>query len=195
MILYIPSIPAIGINRWVKLHQQVWNYHTVGFPEIYNKYAAEYIPRYQESEIYLKHLITWPLNPGFLYFEQNVNPNKISAVLFFANPIVFWGGLIALIFSSIKKIKDKRVLFINSVFLTSYLSLFVIKGPVFPHYLLFGIPSLAIILSYFLVETLKLSKIMILFILVLTVIIFGLYYPLLTALPVPQWYFHLLTRY
>jgi|SRR3989344_1506713 len=195
ILFYLPFIAANGLSKWINLHQNVWYYHTILLPQNFEKYAPDYIPHFSEVELYTRSRISWLTNPQAIYFEQKIPQNKISMVLFYFNPIVFWGGLIALIATTIKKIKDERILFINSVFLTSYLSLFVIKGPVFPHYLLFGIPSLAIILSYFIVESLKLSKRMIFFIIVLTIIIFCLYYPLLTALPVPQWYFHLLTRY
>ena len=113
----------------------------------------------------------------------------------FFNPIIFWGGLLALIYLFFKNVKDKRVLFTGSIFLSAYLPLFLTPGPAFPHYLLYGLPSLAILLSNFLVEYFKALKWFMFAILIMTVVIFALYYPLLSAWPVSRWYLHLLTRF
>lgn len=195
LVLYMPLITNVGISRWFSLQKQVWNYHTVEFPIMYKKYASTYIPQYQKSQTFLEHIILWPLNPGFIYYENLQKTNNVSIILFFANPIMFWGGLLALFFSLIKKTTERKLLFTNGIFLSSYLPLFLIPPPVFPHYLLFGLPGLAIILSYFLVRVLKLSQKFIIIIVALTIIIFCLYYPLLTAITIPNWYLHLLTRF
>lgn len=195
LLLYVPLIARVGVGKWITLQQQVWYYHTIQFPIIHKQLAPTYVPQYQKTKIFIDHIILWPLNPGALYFEKIIEPNKISVVLFFANPIVFWGGLIALCFTLFKKRREKKILFVNGIFLSSYLPLFLIPPPVFGHYLLFGLPALAIILSYFLIKILKLSKKSIIAIVALTIIIFCLYYPLLTAMTVPKWYLHLLTRF
>ncbi|KKS04515.1 MAG: glycosyl transferase family 39 [Candidatus Curtissbacteria bacterium GW2011_GWA2_41_24] len=196
ILLYLPFITANGLSQWINLHQKVWYYHTSLLPQNFEKYAPDYIPRFQEVEIYTRSRLSWLIDPQGFYFEDMTSSaQKTSVILFFFNPIVFFGGLLAMLYTLFKNIEDKRVLFTSSIFLSAYLPLFLTPGPAFPHYLLFGLPALSILLSYFLTQSIKTSMWLIIVILILTIMVFALYYPLISALPIPEWYFHLLTRF
>jgi len=195
ILLYLPFIAANGLPQWINLHQKVWYYHTTFIPQNFQKYAPNYIPRFSEVEPYTKNRSLWLINPQGLYFERSLTEKKLSVVLFFFNPIIFWGGLLALAYLFFKDVKDKKVLFTGSIFLAAYLPLFFTPGPAFPHYLLYGIPALIILLSCFLIEIPRTRKWLIWAVFILTIVIFVIYYPLISALPIPEWYFHLLTRF
>src|SRR3989338_1126593 len=167
ILLYLPFITANGLSQWINLHQKVWYYHTSLLPQNFEKYAPDYIPRFQEVEIYTRSRLSWLIDPQGFYFEDMTSSaQKTSVILFFFNPIVFFGGLLAMLYTLFKNIEDKRVLFTSSIFLSAFLT-----------------------------QSIKTSMWLIIVILILTIMVFALYYPLISALPIPEWYFHLLTRF
>jgi len=194
--LYLPFITQVGINNWIKVHKKAWYYHTTFLPQNYETYGPYYVPRFRESEIYFKNPLLWLTDPQIIYFDGSIPENKsFSVILLFSNPVIFFGGVVALIYAFFKKIKDLRVLFTCGIFLSAYIPLFFTPPPVTPHYLLFGIPALCLILSFATVDIIKNLRWLIFILLIMSIIVFLFYYPLLTALPVRDGYFHFFTRF
>jgi len=117
----------------------------------------------------------WPLLIRPVWFYVNYFKDSIANIYNLGNPVVFWGGLVALIFSR------------NLYLLISYFALFspFIFSPriMFLHHYL---PALAILCVILAQRLTTFSKKTITIIMLMMVIIFIFFFPINTAIPLPN---------
>lgn len=174
----------------VKLHQQIFEYHT----QKVKKIVANEPKLAQQQSSY--QAIRWPANNIFSFrFEER--GDRLKTVLFLYNPLVLWGALVATIIFLFRWLKQKKLkiemVFLVYSFLIFWLVFIFSPRIVYPYYWLSGIPFGTIILSWFLAEKFKKEKIVLTALVVTAGTLFLLYYPLLTNWPVKLWYFRILT--
>ncbi len=139
--------------------------------------------------------IFWPGSIYFLNSKPRVKGN-ISSVIFLYNPVILWT---ALILSSllVKKFLKKRFLGINEFLVSSFLIFWVVwfasPRDTYPYYWAIGLPFAAILVANFFVEKMKKYPSEVLAVLLLSALLFGFYYPVMTSWPVKAWYLRLLT--
>jgi len=200
LIAYLPVFQKSGISGYILLHQNIKQYHTQYWPENYYKVMSqsEYGPRLPQFNQYLRYPITWLKNPKILYFEKGIDSKK-RLVLFTFNPMIFFPAIGAFLFGLVLAInrRDLRIVFLlltASFFYFPYLFSSLYKPLTYPpYYLLSSFPLLIILLSYLLDFVRKKARFIFIVYLVLVVVTFAAYYPLLAALPVTYDYFHFLT--
>ncbi|MEA3355460.1 MAG: dolichyl-phosphate-mannose--protein mannosyltransferase, partial [Patescibacteria group bacterium] len=150
-----------SLKDFFALHQQIYLYQTgLTATHSYQSFAWQ-----------------WPLLIKPVWFYVQYNADKISNIYNLGNPIIFWGGLLALA-TSIRSVKP--------FLLISYLFLFIpfIFSPriLFLHHYLPALPPLCLIIA----KTLYQNKKFIFPFLSLTFITFLFFYPLNIAIPIPN---------
>lgn len=164
---------------WVKLHTDAWAWHTR--PNIDHPYASQWW--------------SWPLMTKGVWYYYNTTPEGITqGILAIGNPVLWYlGGLaiLVLILGLTFWIYDKNrfiPLFILFGFLVNYIPWIISSKGGFIFYMLPAIPFYALGMTYFINRTWRyrfwrgLSWVFV----ILTFLVFALFYPLLTGLPVYQ---------
>ena len=200
LAIYTPLLKGRGITGFITLHQQMYQYHTNYWPKNYYQVMSqtEYGPRMPQIDSYMRNPILWLKNPKLPYFERNISDQK-QAVIYTYNPLIFFPAIGAFLLGlvlAVKK-KDQGIIFLlitTSFFYFPYLISSLYKPLTYPpYYLLSGLPPLVILLSYFIDVVRKKARFIFIVYLVIVVVTFAVYYPLLSALPVNYDYFHLFT--
>ena len=146
-------------QAFIDLHKQIFYYQT----------------HLTATHTYQSAAWQWPLLIRPVWFYVEYVKNSVANIYNLGNPAVFWGGLVALIFSR------------NWYLLISYFSLFFpfIFSPriMFLHHYLPALTFLCLILAQ---RLNTFSKKTITIIMIITVIIFIFFFPLNTAIPLPN---------
>ncbi len=179
-----------NFGDFINLQRKMVSYHT----QKVNQIVAQDSKLAELEKTY--KAVYWPLNSIFSYRFENI-AGGLKAVVFFYNPVVLWGALIAtvwLIFAWVKKHKIKtEQLILAGLFVSFWLPWVFSVRIVYPYYWLAGIPFGAILLAELLVGKNKKVSQNHLGFLTAAIVLFAFYYPLLTNMPVKIWYFRLLT--
>lgn len=141
--------------------------------------------------------LVWPIKLQPLHAQDRGN-ETLSTVIFFFNPAVLWGSLVAtflVVRKSWKRKSSRKEIFLVTSFLIFWLPWFLSPRHSFVYYWAIGLPFGAILLAKLLVELEKKYRSEVLGFLILSTILFGFYYPIITNLPVKVWYFRILTGY
>ncbi len=149
----------------------------------------------QKTPTFATSAVFWPVDVYFINLEKAGN-SSIASVVFFYNPAILWTGLILSFFILKHFLKSRKVdtrLFLVSSFLIFWLPWFVSPRDTYPYYWAIGIPFAAILVAEFLVRNLKKYKLEVGAFLLAGGILFGLFYPIMTNIPVKAWYLGLLT--
>lgn len=200
LAIYAPLLKEKGIAGFFGLHLQMYQYHTNYWPKNYYQVMSqtEYGPRMPQINSYMRYPILWLKNPKLPYFERNISSQK-QAVIYTYNPLILFPAigafLLGLVFAFKKR--DQGIIFLlitASFFYFPYLLSSLYKPLTYPpYYLLSGIPFLIILLSYFTDFIRQKKRFIPIVYLALVAATFVIYYPLLTAMTMPYWYFQLLT--
>ena len=135
-----------------------------------------------------------------LYVNNNYNGLR-SSFSAFGNPVVWWGGFIAMIVMIYRSIRyrDGKAMFILIGFLSQFLPWLPIARIVFIyHYFpstLFLVLALAHVFNTLLDSGRKWSKPAVYGYTAYSGVVFAMFYPGLTGIPVPSWYFSNLLRW
>lgn len=174
-------------SQLIDLQKQMWWYHT----------------RLVATHPYTSSWWTWPLDLRPVWYFVNYQGMQIANIYAFGNPIIWWGGLIAMIWLSLKVFSYWRnhglpasqtpslqeLTFLVIGYLTFFLPWAVSPRIMFIYHYLPSLPFLYLALAWFLVrlrqqrkETAWASTAFLL----ASLIIFVFFYPHLTALPIPK---------
>ncbi|MEJ2664067.1 MAG: hypothetical protein P8107_08505 [Spirochaetia bacterium] len=139
----------------------------------------------------------WPFMVRPLWYysgHQYLPPAVVSSIAAFGNPAVWWVGslcLLAAVFIAIYK-KDKRVLFIMIAFLSQYLPWIIIpRDLTFIYHFFTAVPFMVFCIVYvimFILEKIPKARFGVYVYLVLVLVLFIVFYPVLSGLPVLKTY-------
>ncbi|MFC1627302.1 phospholipid carrier-dependent glycosyltransferase [Patescibacteria group bacterium] len=145
------------------LHKQIYNYQT-------NLTATH---DYQSSAW------QWPLLIRPVWFHVDYRPDTVANTYNLGNPAIFWGGLIVIVYSLLKK--PKQLFPLISYFLLFLPFAFSPRIMFFHHYLP-ALPLFCLILAQTIYKHKKLVRPYLLF----TLFLFLFFYPISTAIPIPK---------
>ena len=172
-----PIFPNDFCNKLVivwNVQQQMYWYHT----------------QLTATHSYQSLWYTWPFGLRPVYYYVGNFDDKIAQIYALGNPIIFWSGILAVIFAIWRLIKKPT--FALGLVIVAYLSFWLpwALSPriMFLYHYLPSIPFLAIILAFTLEKFLGLnkSKIIVAAYLILVITTFIYFYPHVAAWPVPN---------
>jgi dolichyl-phosphate-mannose--protein O-mannosyl transferase len=166
-------------SKMIDWHKQTYNFHK----------------NLQAGHPYASRWWSWPILVRPVWFYFNENNNIVTGIFALGNPLIWWGSLSALIFSIwnyfYMKIKNNSLLFCFLGIILTYLPWVFIKRIEFNYYfgstLIFEILILSYVLKLFWHD----NKKSILTYLILVVIIFLFFYPILMAYPISEQYYRM----
>ncbi len=132
---------------------------------------------------------SWPLNLRPVWIFAEYKTNSVANIFASGHPLIFWGGMAALLFIIRDFIKEKKesFLFIILGFLFLWFPWAASPRITFHYYFAPAVPFLSLALGY---QIYKFKERRMIFwgILAILIITFFLIFPQLTAIPVPTWY-------
>ncbi len=149
-------------QQFVDLHKQIYYYQT----------------HLTATHSYQSAAWQWPLLVRPVWFHVQYFQDKIANIYNLGNPLIFWGGLIALI-----QVKVSPYGFLLLVYLGLWLPFIFSPRIMFLHHYLPALAVLTVILAQGLWETK--NKLLITVYLLLVTISFIFFYPINTAIPLP----------
>ncbi|MBI4035028.1 MAG: phospholipid carrier-dependent glycosyltransferase [Candidatus Chisholmbacteria bacterium] len=162
------------LTQFWHLHQQIWWYQT--------KLTA--------THSYQSPALSWPLNLRPVWYYVNYTPTTIANIYALGHPLIFWAGLLAVIYTPIflfsqrPKTKDQRPLVI---LILAYFAFFLpwVFSPriMFLYHYLPATPFMIILLAWLLS---RLGKSVTIAYCLLAIALFIFFYPHWTALPIPK---------
>jgi dolichyl-phosphate-mannose--protein O-mannosyl transferase len=174
-------------QQFDELQHQMWWYHT----------------GLKASHPYTSPWYSWPFLYRPVWYYVNYGQNSISNIYAMGNPVIWWGGVIAIAYVTVLCIKyvvlsmKKRYIIHNSLYSILLLSLgyfgFFLPWALSPrimflyHYLP-SIPFMCLALGYGLDKIWYDHKYLSIFYLLFSIFVFFYFYPHLSALPVPKWW-------
>ena len=170
---YVPFF-ASGHNfkQFWQLHQQIYWYHT----------------RLEATHPYQSPAWSWPLNLRPVWYYVDYQDTTVANIYALGNPLIFWSGLLAVIFAileirSIRSIRNSPIV----ILLVSYFSLFLpwVFSPriMFIYHYLPATPFMIILLAWTLTQ---LNRRITIAYCLLAIALFFFFFPLWTAIPIPQ---------
>lgn len=152
----------------------------------------------------------WPVmvKPIWMYQGMDVPEGKISSIVSFGNPAVWWGGLLAVfatIFFVVKR-KDRTMGFVLGALASQYIPWILIPRLTFIYHYFASVPFVIFCLVYSsrrMYEHTWWGKAVVPVLVVLTVVLFVMFYPVLSGMMVdreyvsrylrwfPTWYFYI----
>ena len=193
-ITYVSSFALFLRNnspaQLVSLHSQMINYHS----QVVNRIVSQDKKLERQEKEY--KAIFWPLNNIFSYrFERS--GDTVKSVILFYNPAILWGALIATLVFVLNLVRKREYsvekLLLSALFLIFWFPFIFSPRIVYPYYWLAGIPFGSILLAKILTEKDKKNNQVVLGYVITAILLFILYYPLLSNMPVKITYFRILT--
>lgn len=168
LLSYIPFF-LLGHTpqQFIQLQQQMWWYHT----------------GLKATHGYSSPWWSWPLNLYPVWYFVDYQGNKIANIFASGNPVIFWGGSIAIFFTiwDIFRKKMSSLLIVVLGFLIFWLPWAISPRIMFLYHFSPCVPFLSIALGY----QLRKQK-YILILLGLMVLSFLIIFPFLTGIPIPR---------
>lgn len=192
--IFIPFVVKYSIREILIFHIKTWYLLTQYIPQHWEKDLPAYIPHFNQLKIYLSQPVSWLVDPQFIRYEET-SITHVRSVISWFNPLILFPGLTSVIWTFIKNRNDKRLMFLSLIFLSAYLPWFFTPGYSLPYYLLYGIPALSILIAFYLNILAQKYRWLVVLYTGFLIITFIVYYPLLTGFAIPNWYFHLFTRF
>lgn len=134
----------------------------------------------------------WPtmLVPLWIYLRQ-LQGNLSSSISAMGNPIVWWGGMVAIIVALVEGIRRKwPYLFLGVIYLTQLLPYALIQRYLFLYHYYAEVPIICLALAGLLHEAWYRPRQRKYVVIVITAgcVLFAAFYPVISGYPVPQWY-------
>ena len=148
------------------LHQQIWWYQT----------------GLKATHSYQSTALTWPLLVRPVWFYVKYFPDKIANIYNLGNPTIFWGGVVATVYTFFKRRFTQPIVFLLLSYGLFFLPLALSPRILFLHHYLPALPFLVIILGYTLNQFKKFRP----WFLLLAAAAFFFFYPINTAIPLPS---------
>ena len=204
VILYCLSYIPYGLAKNMKLSEgMLWDkeYYKI----IWNNQKAmlEYHGRYvlDATHPYSSRWYQWIVDGRPILYYNDYNGNMRSSFAAFGNPVVWWGGLIAIVAIAIRTVRrrDAKALFILIGYLSQLLPWIAISRIVFVyHYFpssVFLVMALAHVFNTIIERGRGRYLEAVYGYTASAGILFGIFYPALTGVYAPQWYFRYLLRW
>ena len=167
---YTPMFFAgLGLADFWEMQKQMWWYHT----------------RLVATHPYTSPWWSWPilLRPIYLYVGND--GKLVEKIYAMGNPAIFWGGIIAVIYSLREAIafREKKLLVIVGSYFIFFVPWALSPRIMFLYHYLPSIPFMAILIGYALSKDQKLVLPFYLF----TLLLFLYFYPHWTGVAIPKW--------
>lgn len=178
-VIYILSythyfIMGYSWNDFVELHKQIWWYQT----------------HLKATHPYSSPWWSWPLNLYPVWYFVDYQKGAIANIFAVGNPLVFWGGSVAVILTFIEAIRKKSL---NLIIILSGFTIFWLPWALSPRIMFFyhfspSVPFLSLALGLQLEKLLanQERRIFALLFLLLIIFCFILLFPFLTGIPIPS---------
>jgi dolichyl-phosphate-mannose--protein O-mannosyl transferase len=153
------------LDQFKQLHQQIYWYQT----------------NLSATHDYQSPAWQWPLLIRPVWFHVDYFKNSIANIYNLGNPAIFWGGLISLIYLFTQKLTSKTKYLLTCYFLLFFPFVFSPRIMFLHHYL----PALSF-LSLIIAQAIHKNKKLTFYFLILTTILFLFFYPINTAINLPQ---------
>ena len=175
LISYIPFfLFGHNLNQFVQLQQQMWWYHT----------------GLKATHGYSSPWWSWPLNLYPVWYFVDYQKTTMANIFTAGNSIVFWSGSVALLLTCWEVFKKKsfNLLLIILGFLAFWLPWAFSPRIMFLYHFSPSVPFLTLSLGHQLSRQLydKEGRKLIIILLILMVLNFVLFYPILVGLPIPR---------
>lgn len=140
---------------------------------------------------------TWPfdIRPVFFFMSNNIDPAYIAVIACFGNPILWWSGVIAMMFLIGVRAKGKldfgSMPYISLMGLSQIVPWMIIKREVYIYHYFATLPFIILAIVYvlrYLEENFKWGKKAVYAYIGIVVLAFILFYPMITGIVVPEWY-------
>jgi dolichyl-phosphate-mannose--protein O-mannosyl transferase len=181
---WLPSVVSPVGMSWagvIERHIQMYRYHSA----------------LAETRWYSSAWWQWPLDlrPIWLYRGTvDIAPDRVASIVTMGNPGVWWAGTLAVPAAAVLAVlkRDRTAAWILVAFLCSYLPWAIgVRGLTFIYHFLPAVPFMILALAYCLgrlVERFPLTRLAVIAYLVTVALIFALFLPLLSGIPVPRAY-------
>ncbi|MDP2670937.1 MAG: glycosyltransferase family 39 protein [bacterium] len=181
---YLPLIVKHGWEGFVETHFWMVQYHNNFVPSK----TAEALSGLK-GKFYPFPAWSWLLDPVFPFFGE-VRDGTVRTILFFFNPLVLWGGfasLTYLIWEQRHKIDPEKIFVIGAVF---FLWAPWLASPRYSlhYYLLPALPFLCFCFALGIKKVWQRSTSLAYSLVAVSLLLFVVYYPLISALKVPYFY-------
>jgi dolichyl-phosphate-mannose-protein mannosyltransferase len=173
MTTYIPFLASGHTwSQFWELHQQMYWYHT----------------QLVATHPYQSSAWSWPLDLRPVWYYVDYQDTTVANIYALGNPLIFWSGLLAVVLAileirSIRSIRNSPIVILIAGYLLLFLPWALSPRIMFLYHYLPATPFMVILLSW------ALTRIGFKFAigyLLLAISLFLFFYPLWTALPVPQ---------
>jgi|AGTN01.1.fsa_nt_gi Dolichyl-phosphate-mannose--protein O-mannosyl transferase len=174
---------AYDFQDILKNQEYMFNYHSDLKPDHVHPFSSKW---------YL-----WPLDirPVFFFQGRGYTGDTLSSMSTMGNPLVWWGGLAAVIALVVIRIRKgrfgKRTFFISVAALSQYLPYTLITREMFIYHYFATVPFLILlmaVLAKYLVERTKHGRRFVFIFLGACLLLFILFYPVTTGIVMPRWY-------
>jgi len=191
LIIYILSyIPYMQVtdnpydfNGILRNQEYMFNYHSNLKPDHVHPFSSQW---------YL-----WPIDyrPVFFFQGQGYPDGYMSSMSSMGNPIIWWGGIGAVITLIVIRIRKgrlgQRTLFLSIAALSEYLPWVLISRETFVYHYFATLPFLILlmgVLAKYLIERTKHGKKAVFIYLGVCLVAFAMFYPVTTGTEVSRWY-------
>ncbi|MDD3421047.1 MAG: phospholipid carrier-dependent glycosyltransferase [Methanocellales archaeon] len=134
---------------------------------------------------------SWPLMLKPMWIYGNNLDGIVSTIVLMGNPAIWWVGIIFLILTATKMVRDrdKTCMFIVVLFLSQWLPYAPISRALFIYHFYANVPFMVLAITYWMNNLWnKKTKWFVIFYLVVTLILFLIYYPVISGYPVSYEY-------
>ena len=202
VIIYCLSYIPYGLAKdMAVVDGMLWNGKFYDIIWENQKYMLKYHSKLTEGHPYSSKPWQWILDARPILYVYNVDGNLKSAFAAFGNPVVWWGGLLAMIAMIVQTVQRRsgKALFIIIGYLSQFGPWLVISRAVFIyHYFpstLFLVLALAHVFNTILESGRGLNKQAVYGYTAATGAVFAMFYPALTGIYTPHTYFAKLLRW
>lgn len=174
--LYIRTDGANGFSDILQNQDHMYSYH------MYLKATHAFSSRWWQ----------WILNLRPILFYSKNYLDKVAGISCFTNPVICYGGLIGFFYclSKISRRFDRKIFFLLIGYLSMLCPWIFIKRPCFAYHYFPCVPFLILMLTYWIKDYLHIKygkKILLVFV-SSAAILFIMFYPVISGLPVSQFY-------
>ncbi len=161
------------------------------------EYMLNYHSNVHDAHAFESQWWSWPLNirPVFLFQGQGYPEGYMSSMSTMGNPLIWWGGLGAVITLIVIRITKgrlgQRTMFISIAALSQYLPWVLVPRTTFIYHYFATVPFLILlmgVLAKYLIERTKHGKKAVFIYLGVCLVLFAMFYPVTTGTEVSRWY-------
>lgn len=174
LMSYLPFLSEHTFDQFIQLQQQMWWYHT----------------KLKATHPYTSPWWSWPLNLYPVWYFVDYQKNNMANIFTSGNPVLFWAGTIAVLFTAWEVVKKRsmNLIIILLGFFVFWLPWALSPRIMFLYHFSPSVPFMSLALGYQLNSLIqyKEGKKFALLLLILIVLSFIAIFPYLTGIPLPR---------